>query len=96
MTKLSDQTVWQPADSVVFSDLDDGVALLDTTKNVYYSLAGTGHFLWDELLKGADFSALCSALTVAFEVSPGVAEADVADWIGAMAGAGLIEERERA
>ncbi|MFA7595151.1 MAG: PqqD family protein [Novosphingobium sp.] len=90
------EKAWRPAASVIYSDLDDGAALLETTKNVYYSLAGTGYFLWGELLKGADFSALCSALADAFEVSPDVAEADVADWIGAMAGAGLIEERERA
>lgn len=89
------EKAWRPAASVIYSDLDDGVALLDTTKNVYYSLAGTGQFLWDELLKGADFPALCSALTDAFEIRPDVAEADVADWIGAMAGAGLIEERGR-
>lgn len=90
------EKAWQPAASVVYSDLDDEVALLDTTRNVYYSLAGTGRFLWGELLKGANFSALCSALTGAFEVRPDVAEVDVADWIGAMARAGLIEERERA
>ncbi len=90
------EKAWQPAASVVYSDLDDGVALLDTSRNIYYSLAGTSRFLWDELLKGADFSMLCSALTGTFEVNPDVAEADVADWIGAMVRAGLIEEHERA
>lgn len=95
MVMVADQTVWRQADNVVFSDLDDGIALLDTVNNVYYSLVGTGRLLWDEMLKGADFSALCSALTNGFDVSREVAEADVADWLQAMSRAGLIAEHKR-
>jgi hypothetical protein len=94
MIKTSDRNLWRPAGSVVYSDLDEGVALLETSRNVYYSLAGSGEFLWRALLNGADFPTLCSALTDTFEVSPEIARADVAEWLEEMSAAGLIEERE--
>jgi hypothetical protein len=84
---------WQPAVSVIYSDLDDGIALLETRGNVYYSLAGAGAFLWRELLNGSPFPSLCAALTDRYEVGADIAQLDVAEWIEQMTAAGLIQER---
>lgn len=90
---MLDTASWTPADSVVFAPLDDEVALLDTTRNVYYALAGIGPFLWQGIADGLDFAALCRKTTETFDVDPDTARADTASWLENMLAAGLIAER---
>lgn len=93
-TFMWDTQTWQPGEHVVFSDLNDTVALLDTERNIYYSLEGIGPFLWSRLRDGADFSQLCAAVETTFDIDAVTAKADIADWIASMASSGLIGERQ--
>lgn len=90
---MLDTLSWEPADHVVFGDMDDGVALLDTERNIYYSLEGIAPFLWRRLMEGDDFAAMCKAVTGTFDIDHGTARADIVEWIGSMAASGLIVER---
>jgi len=81
---------WQPTPHVVFSPLDDGVAVLDAKKNIYYSLDGVGPFLWRRLVEGQNFARLCQAVVDNFEIDEAVARADIAEWIASMTAMGLI------
>lgn len=81
---------WRPNDSVVFSPLEGGVALLDTTRNIYYTLDGIGPFLWEQLAGGSSFAGLCDAVEGHYDVPSEVASADISDWLAEMAAAGLV------
>lgn len=84
---------WQPSKSVVFSALDEGVALLDAERNIYYTLSGIGPFLWEQLAAGRSFTELCEAVVERYDVSVETANADISDWVAEMSAAGLIVEQ---
>jgi hypothetical protein len=84
---------WRPGESVVFSALDGGIALLDTERNVYYTLRGIGPFLWEQLAQGRSFTELCRAVEDRYDVSFDTASSDIADWLGEMTASGLIVEQ---
>lgn len=84
---------WQPSENVVFSALDNGVALLDTEQNIYYTLNGIGPFLWEQVTEGRNFSELCESVVDHYEVSIETASADIGDWVAEMSAAGLIVEQ---
>lgn len=86
--------IWRPNDSVVFSPLEGSVALLDTKCNVYYTLGGIGPYLWEQISSGRSFSELCRAVEREYEVAADVVRADVSEWLGEMATAGLIVEHD--
>lgn len=85
--------IWQPNESVVFSPLDGSVALLDTERNIYYTLDGAAPLLWERLSAGCSFDELCCAVELAFDVSGDVVQTDVSEWLREMAAAGLIVEQ---
>ena len=82
---------WKPSDHVVFSELDDGIVLLDTRTNIYYSLDGVGPFLWEGIKEGQGSDGLLAAVTGQFDVDHATAQADIAEWLESMGRAGLIE-----
>lgn len=80
-------------DNVVFTDLDDGSAvLLHLETKYYYSLNETGCFLWKLLDKkdGATEDEMIVELCSAFDVVPERAKEDVADFIRDLKEQGLI------
>ena len=86
--------IWRPSDNVVFSPLEGSVALLDTERNVYYTLDGAAPLLWDRLSAGCSFDELCCAVELAFDVSGDDVQTDVSEWLREMAAAGLIVEHD--
>lgn len=60
-----------------------------------FSLNPVGSFVWDRLDGEHDAEALGSAVTSAFEVEPGRAEADVRSFLGQLVEAGLASVAER-
>lgn len=86
--------IWRPNESVVFSPLDGSVALLDTERNVYYTLDGIAPYLWEQLSEGCSFSELCRIVELEFEAGADVVRADVSEWLQEMAAAGLIVEHD--
>ena len=80
-------------DNVVFTDLDDGSAvLLHLETKYYYSLNETGCFLWKLLDKkdGSTEDEMIVELCSAFDVVPERAKEDVADFIRDLKEQGLI------
>jgi hypothetical protein len=79
---------------VVFTDLDDGSAvLLHLQTKYYYSLNETGCFLWKLLEgdKGSSEEELVSELYVHFDVEPDIARKDIRDFLKDLSVQGLIK-----
>lgn len=81
-------------ESVVFTDLDDGSAvLLHLDNKFYYSLNETGSFMWQEIEKnnGAmSVEKLIDAVCENFDVTRDEAKSDVAEFIEDLAKEGLV------
>lgn len=85
---------YQAKDDVVFTDLDDGSAvLLHLQTKFYFSLNETGSFLWKliERETGASDEELAENLCKAFDVEPERAGEDISDFLRELSGQGLIK-----
>lgn len=79
---------------VLFTVVDETSAvLLDPEAKVYFTLNGTGLFLWETLSAAGATSAreLGRALGEAFEVEPACAEADALAFVEALRAEGLVQ-----
>lgn len=79
--------------SVVFTDLEDGNAvLLDLDSKFYYSLNRTGSFMWKVLEDSgsADIAKVIKQIVEEYEVEETQAERDVEEFVGTLAKEGLI------
>lgn len=81
-------------ESVVFTDLDDGSAvLLHLDNKFYYSLNETGSFMWQLIEKGAgalELDKLIEGLCGHFDVTPDQARSDAREFIEDLAKEGLV------
>jgi hypothetical protein len=62
---------------VASTKLPDGLALLDTQANVYFSLNEAGSFIWDFCQQRRSFSEIVDALMKEFDVDRQTAGSDV-------------------
>jgi hypothetical protein len=76
--------------SVVVTDLDDELVLLDPTSKQMFSLNAVGRVLWQELPRQGLNGAL-ERITEAFDVSPEQARADAVMLIEGLSKKGLLE-----
>jgi hypothetical protein len=94
MGKWNPNKKFTARDDVVFTDLDDGSAvLLHLQTKYYYSLNETGCFLW-KLLEGengASEESLVKELCTAFDVEETRARNDVRDFLKDLDEQGLIK-----
>ena len=84
----------KPNPSVVFTDLEDGSAvLLDLDSKFYYSLNETGCFMWQifEDKQVIPIQELLANLVEEYEVTEEDARKDIEEFIGDLAKEGLIE-----
>ncbi len=85
-------------EAVVFTDLDDGSAvLLHLDNKFYYSLNATGSFMWQQIEKSAGsitVAKLVEALCQHFEVTPEQARSDVKEFIEDLAKEGLVTVKQ--
>lgn len=81
--------------SVVYCGLDDGLALLDTESNVYFSLNETGSLIWEYLGAGLSGPMICEKLAERFEADSVDISQDVDDLTAQLLSANLIERTER-
>lgn len=83
---------------MVFTDLDDGSAvLLHLDNKFYYSLNATGSFMWQQIEKSAGsitVAKLAEALCQHFDVTPEQARADVKEFIEDLAKEGLVTVKQ--
>ncbi len=81
-------------EDVVFTDLDDGSAvLLHLETKYYFSLNETGCFLWKKLDSsgGASEEDLIRELCKVYDIESGRAKRDVDEFIGNLSEQGLIK-----
>jgi len=85
-------------EAVVFTDLDDGSAvLLHLDNKFYYSLNATGSFMWQLIEKSAGsigMEELTEALCAQFDVNPEQARADVKEFIEDLTKEGLVTVKQ--
>ena len=83
-----------PNPSVVFTDLEDGSAvLLDLDSKFYYSLNETGCLMWKVFEKNgsSDTGKLIEALMSEYDVEEAQAVGDVEEFLGSLAKEGLVQ-----
>ena len=94
MSKQAGNKRYRAKENVVFTDLDDGSAvLLHLHTKYYYSLNETGSFLWKllESAEGASEEEMKEELCAAFDVRPEQAKADINEFIKDLSEQGLIK-----
>jgi hypothetical protein len=85
-------------EAVVFTDLDDGSAiLLHLDNKFYYSLNETGSLMWQLIEKSGGsmtMAAMVEALCEHFDVTPEQARADAKEFIEDLAKEGLVTVKQ--
>jgi hypothetical protein len=76
MVDLADMNVVASA-TVAVCDIDQGLALLDMERNVYFSLNATGAVAWRAIEKPKSLGEICSAIAEHFDIAPQVCREDV-------------------
>lgn len=81
---------WVAAPGVVTTELSEGLALLDTRTETYFTLNPTGAHVWSLLDRGRTVPQLAEALAQRFGAPPGACREDVAGLLDDLAGNGLV------
>jgi len=77
--------------TVLFRDLDGEAVLLATESGKYFGLNEVGTRLWSLLHLHGDVEAVCLALLAEYDVPEARLREDVAQFVGALADRGLVE-----
>ena len=59
----------RPTDSVLHTEVDSGLALLDPATNTYFLLNKTGAMVWEKLEEEVSLEEICHEIASRFEVS---------------------------
>ena len=86
---MSSEPTFCRANTAVACALGDGAAILDTARNRYFSLNGTGSMIWDALPGSAE--KLASLVAEKYSIDPGRALSDVLKILGEFEREGLAE-----
>ncbi len=78
------------AENVVHETVDGEVIAIDLANGSYYSLAGSGPAIWEQLAEGADEDQIAAALAACFDAEPGTIRAEVAALLEKLAESSLI------
>lgn len=80
----------RPAEHAIACPLGEGVAILDTRENKYFSLNAVGAFIWERLgAKSPD--EIAAEISKVFEVDPSICRSDMDALIIDLQNAGLLE-----
>lgn len=82
---------YKARDGVVFCQVEDGVALLDTEENKYFSLNSTGALVWENLFLSNSLDGLCEELAKVYDISSDRCRPDVGRLLEDLAKSGLVE-----
>jgi len=95
---LSSEQKIKAQEAVVFTDLDDGSAvLLHLDNKFYYSLNESGSFMWQMIEKSngsLSVNHLVEALCERFDVTPDQARIDVKEFLDDLLNEGLVQVKE--
>lgn len=81
---------WRAIPRAVHTRTHRGGVILDPITKAYYELNQTGDLVWRRLEQGASRGELVEALCSEFEVSHEIAQRDIDQILGELAGAKLI------
>lgn len=81
-------------DGVTWRDLDGEVVALDLRSSTYLTSNASGTLLWHRLQEGATVSRLVALLQESYALTEEAARADVAAFLGALRGRGLLVEQD--
>lgn len=76
--------------NVLQSDVEAGLALLDSESNTYFLLNRTGSVVWTELESAKSLDQLCDAVSEQFSISSADCRHDVEQLIDSMILKGLV------
>lgn len=68
-------------DGITWRELDEQIVVLDLQESLYLSVAGAGTVVWKLLLGGTTLDAMIDAVTDVYDVEPGVARADLGEFL---------------
>jgi hypothetical protein len=91
MGMIEPSTTFRRTTSQMSCKLNDEIAILDIGQSVYFGLQGAAVQIWDALEQPRSVAYLCDAILAEFDVSPEECRADVAQLLGSLRDAGLIE-----
>lgn len=84
---------YAPAPDVVFTQLDDGEAvLLNLQTKQYYTLNETGTQIWDHFKAHRNLDEIAAALTETFDVEPEAAKQHVTAFLEELHREGLVRK----
>lgn len=88
---MSDTARIQRADSVLSSQMEDGMVMMDIEKGAYYDLDPVGARIWALLEMPRTLDELCQVLTEEFDVDLAACRADTAEFLETLNDKGLIK-----
>ena len=84
---------YAPTSAVVFTQLDDGEAvLLDLQTKQYYTLNETGSQIWDHFKENRSLDEIAAALTETFDVGAEAAKEHVVAFLEELHHEGLVQK----
>lgn len=78
-------------ENVLFSEVADGISLMDIESGKYFHFESTGARIWLKLGPDRKISDLCESLQEEFEVEPEQCRADTIEFVSELYGLGLVE-----
>ncbi len=78
-------------DDVLFSEVADGMSLMDIDSGQYFHYDQTGAEIWKAIDDGITVKQLCTTLTDTFEVDAETCQNDTLVFVNELAGLGLLK-----
>ena len=88
---ISDNGCITRKDSVLFSDVEESIMMMDIEKGSYYNLDGPAARIWELLETPRRVGELCEMLRTEYEVDEGTCRADVTEFIDHLRQLDLID-----
>ncbi len=95
MTNIeSDQASWRASEDVVCSPVGNEIALLDFGTDTYFTLNGSGAFVWTLLEAPRSVPELCAAVAARYEIGEDDCRDDVTSLVTTLHERGLIRRAD--
>jgi hypothetical protein len=79
------------AEDQVSCPLQEEVAILSLKSTFYYSLAGVGSFVWQQLVEQKSVKDVCASVVDQFDVNVQLCELEIIEFLNELFEAGLIQ-----
>lgn len=83
-------------DSMVFTDLDDTIVMMDVDEGQYYELDPIAARIWELIEDGSTVGEICDALAEQYEVDPQECQQDTLEFLQTATERGIVVAEEGA